>query len=62
MSLNKKKKQESTEASQHGRRSFLKKTAYAAPTLIALGGLVKPTKAQADFGGPPSDPNGNGNW
>ena len=57
MSLNKKKKQESAEEAQQGRRSFLKKTAYAAPTLIALGGLMKPTKMQAqDFGPPPSDP------
>ena len=57
MSLNKKEKQENAKASQQGRRSFLKKTAYAAPTLIALGGLMKPTKTQADsFGPPPSDP------
>ncbi len=38
------------------RRTFLKKAAYAAPTLIALGFLTRPKKAQADFGPPPSDP------
>ena len=42
------------------RRSFLKKSVYAAPTLIVLGGLLKPKSAKADgFGPPPSDPNGN---
>ena len=40
------------------RRSFLKKSVYAAPTLIALGQLVKPKNAKAGFGGPPSDPDG----
>jgi hypothetical protein len=41
------------------RRSFLKKSVYAAPTLIAMGGLLKPNKAKADnFGSPPSDPGG----
>ncbi len=44
---------------QKERRGFLKKTAYAAPTLVALGGLIKPRKANAaDFGPPPSDPRG----
>ena len=43
------------------RRGFLKKSAYAAPTLIVLGGLLKPTKAKADFGPPPSDPD-TGTW
>ncbi len=38
------------------RRGFLKKTAYAAPTIIVLGGLLKPRNANADFGGTPSDP------
>jgi len=37
------------------RRSFLKKSVYAAPTLMVLGGLVKPQSAHA-FGNPPSDP------
>jgi len=58
MNLNKQeKKDKSKKALEQERRSFLKKTAYATPTLIALGGLIKPTKAAADFGGPPSDPN-----
>jgi len=38
------------------RRTFLKKTVYAAPTLMVLGGLAKPTRSRADFGAPPSDP------
>ena len=33
---------------QKERRSFLKKTAYAAPALIVLGQLAKPTSAQAE--------------
>lgn len=45
------------------RRQFLKKTMYTAPTIIALGGLFKPTKANADFGNPPSDPSySNDSW
>ncbi len=30
------------------RRSFLKKAAYSAPVLMAMGQLAKPTFAQAD--------------
>ena len=42
------------------RRNFLKKAVYAAPTVVALGSLVKPQKAQADgFGPVPSDPDTN---
>jgi hypothetical protein len=37
------------------RRSFLKRSAYAAPTLLALGTLAGTQKAQAGFGNPPSD-------
>ena len=37
------------------RRDFLKKAVYAAPTLIVLAQLSKPTKSQAGFGEPPSD-------
>ncbi len=33
---------------QNERRSFLKKTAYAAPGLIALGQLARPTNLMAD--------------
>jgi len=40
------------------RRNFLKKAAYAAPTLMVLGQLGRPGEANAGFGGPPSDPNG----
>ena len=41
------------------RRSFLKKTVYAAPTVVALGALMKPTESEAGFGKPPSGPNWN---
>jgi len=41
------------------RRSFMKKAAYAAPTLVALGTLTRPTEAKAGFGKPPSGPNWN---
>ena len=40
---------------QKERRSFLKKTAYAAPVLIVLGQLARPSTANA-FGPPPSAP------
>jgi len=40
------------------RRNFLKKAIYVAPSIIMLGTIVKPVKANADdFGGTPSDPN-----
>ena len=45
---------------QASRRGFMKKAVYAAPTLIVMGQLIKPKAAKADFGGPPSDPEGNG--
>jgi len=37
------------------RRDFLKKAVYAAPTLVVLGQLSKPTESEAGFGPPPSD-------
>ena len=40
---------------QKGRRSFLKKTAYAAPSLIVLGQLARPAQSKAWGGQPPSD-------
>ena len=41
------------------RRSFLKKSVYAAPTLIVMGELLKPSKAKAgNFGNNPSDAGG----
>lgn len=39
--------------SQKERRNFLKKVAYSAPSLIALGQLVKPTSAHAESNLPP---------
>ena len=39
------------------RRDFLKKAIYATPTVIVLGSIIKPIKANADdFGATPSDP------
>ena len=44
---------------QKERRSFLRKTAYAAPSLIVLGQLARPNSAKA-FGTPPSAPSDSG--
>ena len=44
---------------QTDRRSFIKKAAYVAPTLLALGTLTRPTDAKAGFGKPPSGPTWN---
>lgn len=43
---------------QKERRSFLKKTAYTAPTLMIMGQLARPTSSSAGFGNPPDDPSG----
>lgn len=45
---------------QKERRSFLKKTMYSTPTIVALGGLLRPTQAKADWvpGPNPSQPTG----
>ncbi len=45
-----------TKKPQVDRRAFMKKAAYVAPTLIALGALTRPTDAKAGFGKPPSGP------
>ena len=47
--------QEKSEVS-NVRRTFMKKVAYVAPTLIGLGSLTRPTDAKAGFGKPPSGP------
>jgi hypothetical protein len=39
---------EKQKESKISRRGFLKRTAYHAPVLIAMGQLVKPENAQAD--------------
>lgn len=44
---------ESEEKIQKERRSFLKKTAYAAPVLVVLGQLARPARAEADSTVPP---------
>ncbi len=35
------------EENKNSRRSFLKKAAYAAPAIVALGSITKPTNAMA---------------
>ncbi len=55
MSSEKKQKQSNATVNNE-RRSFLKKTVYAAPTIVALGALMKPTESEAGFGKPPSGP------
>jgi hypothetical protein len=40
---------------ENKRRIFLKKLAYTAPVLIALGQLIKPTKALGSEPPPPPD-------
>ncbi len=60
MGVNTRKKTEAFCGKEGGesRRRFLKKSVYAAPTLMALGALLKPKDAEAGFGPPPSDANG----
>ena len=41
------------------RRSFIKKAAYVAPTIIALGSLTKPVSAAASGGVRNTNPGGN---
>ena len=40
------------------RRAFFKKAAYAAPVLMVMGQLTRPTETKAGFGPPPSQPHG----
>lgn len=42
--------------SEISRRSFLKKSAYSAPALMAMGQLAKPTRVHADASGGPEEP------
>jgi len=42
------------------RRSFIKKVAYVAPTLISLGYLKHPTPTKAEFGLPDGPSGGTG--
>ena len=57
----KEKHKDVKDSMQKERRSFLKKTAYAAPALIVLGQLARPTTAKAaglESGPPPAPGNG----
>jgi len=56
------KKLENNKKESSTRRDFLKKAAYTAPVLLVLGQLAKPTKAQADSGGPSGPPGGWGGF
>ena len=50
--------EEKKEQEMKSRRHFLKKAAYAAPTIMALGHLARPTNVRADGSGAMnSDPN-----
>jgi len=55
MMSSKNKQKKSNVAVNSERRGFLKKAVYAAPTIVALGALTKPTESEA-FGKPPSGP------
>jgi hypothetical protein len=48
---------EKQKESKISRRGFLKRTAYHAPVLIAMGQLVKPINVQADHSGVSGHPN-----
>ena len=48
--------EENLEEAVEARRTFIKKAAYVAPTLLVLGSLTRPTDAKAGFGKPPSGP------
>lgn len=53
------KKREATKPKvDKGRRDFCKKAAYAAPVLIVMDQLIRPTETEAGFGPPPSQPAG----
>ncbi len=52
----KKQKKPSETVENSTRRGFLKKAVYAAPTIVVLGALMKPTESEAGFGKPPSGP------
>ena len=49
---------EEKEKMQSERRGFLKKAVYAAPTLMVMGQLVRPTQSKAWGEVPPSQPQG----
>jgi len=54
---------EKQKESKISRRGFLKRTAYHAPVLIAMGQLVKPENVQADgTQSYDSSPDGHPNW
>ena len=59
MKKNKDIQDQNRKQKQTDRRAFLKKAAYSAPVLIAMGQLAKPTLAHAcDASGGPGGPPG----
>ena len=56
MSLKKKQEKPSGMMVNEKRRGFLKQVVYAAPTVVVLGALMKPTETKAGHGKPPSGP------
>ena len=66
MKKNKDMQDQNRKQKQTDRRAFLKKAAYSAPVLMAMGQLAKPTLAHADASGgplgPPPGPSGPSVW
>lgn len=56
----KKNQNTSKDTIKGSRRSFLKKTAYTAPSLLALGTLARPTKSLAGDSNIPDGPTWSG--
>ena len=54
--LKEKDREETQEKMQKERRGFLKKAVYAAPTLMVMGQLARPTQSKAWGERTPSDP------
>lgn len=50
--------QEQAPSVDAGRRDFIRKASYTAPALIALGAAAHSRRAQGQFTGPPSAPEG----
>lgn len=55
-----KNKNTSKDVMKNDRRSFLKKAAYTAPSLLALGTLSRPTKSMAGDSNIPDGPTWSG--
>ena len=58
MTSDPKEKEKMQSECQSERRGFLKKAVYAAPTLMIMGQLIRPTQSKAWGEVPPSQPQG----